>query len=249
MDRSIDICARGNGMEEYRKLEENFSNLLGLKKRPVAVKFLAAPPAGVLKFNGAEPSGCSFWRLAAAGRTFYTVPSDHYNCAVGSHTHNIPLPPERAEELDQTLSFMTDIGYIKMEEVPGIPQLDTMPGAVVYSPLGEAPVDPDVVIFAGPAAQIMLLQEAAHRAGRTAQFPMLGRPTCTAIPAAMAKGAITSSGCVGNRVYTDLADGELYAMVPGRDLERVADELETISSANAKLHEYHRSRRQEISTQ
>ena len=32
-------------------------------------------------------------------------------------------------------------------------------------------------------------------------------------------------------------------------MERVADELETIVSANAKLHEYHRSRRHEISTQ
>src|ERR1700752_2574731 len=152
-----------------------------------------------------------------------------------------------ARERSRADSLFHD-GYIKMEEVPGIPQLARGPGAVVYSPLGEAPGDPDVVIFAGPAAQIMLLQEAAHRAGRTAQFPMLGRPTCMAIPAAMAKGAITSSGCVGNRVYTDLPDGELYAMVPGRDLERVADELETIASANAKLHEYHRSRRTELST-
>ena len=236
-------------MNEYRGLETKISRSLRLKKRPVAVRFLDAPPSGVPKFEGAEPSGCSFWRIAAAGKTFYTVPADHYNCAVGSHTHNIPLPPERSQELEQTLSFMTDIGYIKMEEVPAIPQLAKMPGAVVYSPLGDAPVAPDVVIFAGPAAQIMLLQEAAHRAGRTAQFPMLGRPTCMAIPAAMAKGAVTSSGCIGNRVYTDLADGELYSMVPGKDLERVADELETIASANAKLHEYHSSRRQEISTQ
>jgi uncharacterized protein (DUF169 family) len=235
-------------MSQYSSVETKISKSLGLKKRPVAVKFLETPPKGVTKLEGAQPSGCSFWRIAAAGKTFYTVPSDHYNCAVGSHTHNIPLPPDRAKELEQTLSFMTDIGYIKMEEVPGIPQLAKTPGAVVYSPLGETPVDPDVVIFAGPAAQIMLLQEATHRAGRTAQFPMLGRPTCMAIPAAMAKGAVTSSGCVGNRVYTDLADGELYSMVPGKDLERVADELETIASANAKLHEYHRSRRQEIST-
>jgi uncharacterized protein (DUF169 family) len=236
-------------MNEYRGLETKISRSLRLKKRPVAVRFLDAPPSGVPKFEGAEPSGCSFWRIAAAGKTFYTVPADHYNCAVGSHTHNIPLPPERAKELDQTISFMTDIGYIKMEEVPGIPQLARMPAAVVYSPLGEAPVDPDVVIFAAPAAQIKLLQEAAQRAGRAAHFPMLGRPTCMAIPAAMANGAIISSGCIGNRVYTDLAEGELYAMVPGRDVERIADELETIASANAKLHEYHSSRRQEISTQ
>ena len=235
-------------MNQYSSVETKISKSLGLKRRPVAVKFLENPPKGVTKFEGAEPSGCSFWRIAAAGKIFYTVPSDHYNCAVGSHTHNIPLPPERAKELEQTLSFMTDIGYIKMEEVPGIPQLAKTPGAVVYSPLGETPVDPDVVIFAGLAAQVMLLEEAAHRAGRMAQFPMLGRPTCMAIPAAMAKGAVTSSGCIGNRVYTDLADGEMYSMVPGKDLDRVADELETIASANAKLHEYHRSRRQEIST-
>ena len=236
-------------MNQYSNVETKISKSLGLKKRPVAVKFLDTPPEDVSKFDGAQPSGCRFWRIAAAGNTFYTVPSDHYNCAVGSHTHNIPLPPERAKELDQSISFMTDIGYIKMEDVPGIPQLAKMPGAVVYSPLGETQVDPDVVIFAGPAAQIMLLQEAAHRAGRTAQFPMLGRPTCMAIPAAMAKGVITSSGCIGNRVYTDLADGELYAMVRGEDLEPIAHELDTIASANAKLHEYHRSRRQEISTQ
>ena len=236
-------------MNEYRSVETKFSDSLGLKKRPVAVRFLDAPPSGVPKFEGAEPSGCSFWRIAAAGKTFYTVPADHYNCAVGSHTHNIPLPPERAKELDQTISFMTDIGYIKMEEVPGIPQLARMPAAVVYSPLGEAPVDPDVVIFSAPAAQIMLLQEAAQRGGCAAQFPVLGRPTCMAIPAAMAKGAIISSGCIGNRVYTDLAEGELYAMVPGKDVERIADELETAASANAKLQEYHRSRRLEISTQ
>ena len=235
-------------MSQYSSVETKISKSLGLKKRPVAVKFLETPPNGVTKFEGAEPSGCSFWRIAAAGKIFYTVPSDHYNCAVGSHTHNIPLPPERAKDLEQTLSFMTEIGYIKMEEVPGIPQLAKMPGAVVYSPLGDATVDPDVVIFAGQAAQIMLLQEAAHRAGRTAQFPMLGRPTCMAIPTAMAKGSVTSSGCIGNRVYTDLDDGELYSIVPGKDLERVADELETIASANAKLHEYHRFRRLEIST-
>ena len=236
-------------MNEYRSVETKISKALGLRTRPVAVKFLANPPAGVAKFEGAEPSGCSFWRLAAAGKTFYTVASDHYNCAVGSHTHNIALPPERAKELEQTLSFMTGLGYIRMEEVPAIPRLPETPGAVVYSPLGDAPVDPDVVIFAGAAAPIMLLQEAAQRAGSAAQFPLLGRPTCMALPAALTHGAVTSSGCIGNRVYTDLGEGELYSVVRGKDVRRIADEMETITSANAKLSEYHRSRRQEIATQ
>jgi uncharacterized protein (DUF169 family) len=70
-----------------------------------------------------------------------------------------------------------------------------------------------------------------------------------ALPAALAHGAVTSSGCIGNRVYTDLAEGELYSVVRGKDVRRIADEMETITSANAKLSEYHRARRQEIATQ
>jgi len=152
-------------MIDYHDLEQRLSEALGLGRRPVAVTFRDAPPTGVARFAGSEPSGCSFWRLAAAGRAFYTVPSDHYNCALGSHTHSIPLPAERAQELEQTLSFMTGIGYIKMEEVPGIPRLSATPGAVVYAPLGDSPVDPDVVLFMGRPGRLMLLQEAAQRAG------------------------------------------------------------------------------------
>ena len=228
---------------DYHTLEEQITKPLGLRQRPVAVKFLEAAPTGIEKFRGTEPSGCSFWRLAAAGRTFYTVPSDHYNCPIGSYTHNISLPPERAKELEQTLGLMAQIGYVKMEEVPAIPQLAKAPGAVVYAPLGDNPMEPDVVLFAGIASKIMLLQEAALRAGCAAAIPMLGRPTCMALPAAMARGSVVSSGCIGNRVHTDLGEGELYVVIPGKDLLRVAAEVETISSANAQLSQYHQSRR------
>ena len=61
----------------------------------MAVTFLDTQPEGIEKFSGTEPAGCSFWRLAAAGRAFYTVPADHFNCAVGAYTHNVRLPPER----------------------------------------------------------------------------------------------------------------------------------------------------------
>jgi uncharacterized protein (DUF169 family) len=235
-------------MTDYKSIERQFSEALGLERRPVAVAFLKTPPAGVAKFEGTMPSGCSFWRLAAEGRTFYTVPGDHYNCPIGSYTHNIALPPERAPELEQTLSLMGSLGYVKMEEVPGIPRLPEPPGAVVYAPLGETPVEPDVAIFAGRPARLMLLGEAALRAGVSANAPLLPRPTCMALPAALAQGVVTSAGCIGNRVYTDLGEDELYAVVPGRDLARVADELETIATANAQLAEYHRGRRQTLAT-
>ncbi len=102
----------------------------------MAVTFLDAEPSGVSKFSGTEPAGCSFWRLAAAGGTFYTVPADHFNCAVGAYTHNIQLPPERVQETETTLGMMFNLGYVRPEEVPGIPRLEKEPKAVVFAPLG-----------------------------------------------------------------------------------------------------------------
>jgi len=125
---------------------------VSLSRRPVGVAFLDVSPAQVPKLAGSEPSGCSFWRLAAEGRVFYTVPADHFNCAVGSYTHNIPLALERAGETEQTLDMMFSAGYIKPEEVPGIRRLPVTPGAIVYAPLGEMPVEPSVVLFACRAA-------------------------------------------------------------------------------------------------
>ncbi len=152
-------------MTDYSNLEKQLSEALRLERRPVAVTFLETPPSGVSKFAGTVPSGCTFWRLAAEGRTFYTVPVDHYNCPIGSHTHNIPLPEERAWELDQALRLMTGVGYIKMEEIPGIYRLPQTPGVVIYAPLGDTPVDPDVVVVAGRPGRVMLLEEAAGAAG------------------------------------------------------------------------------------
>jgi uncharacterized protein (DUF169 family) len=235
-------------MPNYRTVERQLIGALSLPRRPVAVAFRSSPPPGIAKFGGTEPSGCSFWRLAGE-RTFFTVPADHHNCPIGSYTHNIPLPPERAAELPQTLSLMTELGYLKMEEVPGIARLPESPGVVIYAPLGDSPVDPDVVLVAGRPGRVMLLQEAAGRAGIAAPAPLLGRPTCMALPASLAQGVIASTGCVGNRVYTDLGEDELYVVIPGRDVARVAAEAQTIASANLKLSDYHRERRRALATE
>ena len=231
---------------DFRRLEQHFTAQLSLTHRPVAMAFLKAAPPGIEKFEGAQPSGCSFWALASGGRTFFTVAADHYNCAIGSHTHNIPLPADRAHELDDTLGFMAGIGYLRMEEVPGIPRLPETPDVVVYAPLADAPVDPDVVLFWGPPGRVMLLQEAATRAGVAAQVNLLGRPTCMAIPVALAHGTVASAGCIGNRVYTGLDESELYVAVPGRDLQRVADETATVIAANATLLSYHEGRKAQL---
>jgi uncharacterized protein (DUF169 family) len=93
----------------------------------------------------------------------------------------------------------------------------------------------------------MLVAEAATRAGEMSNLPLLGRPTCMAIPAAMGTGAVASAGCIGNRVYTEIGDDELYVMLRGSSLESIAGELETIESANRTLTGYHRDRKAQLS--
>ena len=235
-------------MASWKELEKQFVARLTMNRRPVAVTFLDAEPAEIEKFSGAEPAGCSFWRLAAAGRTFYTVPADHFNCAVGAYTHNVQLPPDRVQETETMLGMMFNLGYVRPEEVPGIPRLAKEPAAIVFAPLGDAPVAPSVVLFACRTASAMLLNEASIRAGAASTLPLLGRPSCMALPAAMVHGTVTSLACIGNRVYTGLGEGELYVVVPGPKLEAVSEALGIISTANTTLEEFARARHVSLST-
>ena len=56
-------------------------------------------------------------------------------------------PPERR--------LMVEIGYLRMEEVPGIPRWPSQPAAIVYARLGDMPVAPDVVIVAARAGMTL----------------------------------------------------------------------------------------------
>jgi len=235
-------------MTGWNELEKEFAARLALSQRPVAVTFLDAEPAGVPKFSGTEPAGCSFWRLAAAGGTFYTVPADHFNCAVGAYTHSIQLPPNRVQETETMLGMMFNLGYVRPEEVPGIPRLAKEPAAIVFAPLGDAPVAPSVVLFACKASAAMLLNEASIHAGATSSMPLLGRPSCMALPAALANGTVSTLGCIGNRVYTNLGADELYVVVPGAKLPAVSDALGIIITVNDSLEELARGRQASLST-
>ena len=230
------------------ELEKKISASLRFRRRPVAVTFLDSVPSGVEKFDGTEPSGCSFWRLAAGGRSFYTVPENHFNCAVGAYTHNIPLSPERQGETEQTLKMMFDLGYVKPEEVPQIPRLPKTPAAISYAPLGAVTSVPDVVLFACKPTVAMLLSEAAGGARVGTGTHTLGRPTCMALPATMQCGSIVSLGCMGNRVYTGLGDDEMYVVVRGRDVPAIAEALSMITEANAALNDYARGKRQQLAS-
>jgi uncharacterized protein (DUF169 family) len=214
-----------------------------LDRAPVAVAFLAAPPAGLPRVDRALPAGCSYWKHASDGHAFYTVAADHENCPIGAFTHGVTLAPAKAQELQGLVGTMIELQYLRRDEVAGIPHRTEPMACVAYAPLDRATFTPDVVIVRGNVRQIMIVAEAARAAGVFDGGAAMGRPACAMIPQAMrASAAVTSLGCIGNRVYTGLADDELYFTIPGGAAPEVFQKLDVVLTANTTLEAFHQQR-------
>ena len=225
-------------------LSDNLQHLLDTRTPPIAVAFRDKAPADVSRIETAQPAGCGYWRVAAEqGQVFFTEAADHFNCPIGAHTHNVSMPPEVGKQLEGLITTMVGLKYLKMADIPAIPQRAAPFGVAVYAPLAAAPCDPDVVLVRGNARQMMLLAEAAQASGTAGDGATLGRPTCAVLPQAIGTGKTASSfGCIGNRVYTGAADDEAYFAIPGPQLETVVSSLATIVNANQELEKFHRAR-------
>ena len=224
-------------------------SLLGLVKPPVAVAFSAEPPPGVARWSGGPmPASCSFWQRAMAGEAFYTLPADHLNCALGSYTHQIDLPADRAHELENTVHFMVAHRYLDLSELPGIPRLPVAPGAVAYAPVDQARFTPDVVVMAVKPGQAMMVCEAALKAGAgDAMASTLGRPSCALLPLVHTSGRTALTfGCKGNRTFTGTPDEELYVAVPGAAWSKVVEKLAEVLEANAVMSDYYAAQKEKF---
>jgi len=232
---------------DARTAGRRMTELLHLASRPVAVTFTATAPAGVPRVDRAGPAGCAYWKQAAEGAVFYTEAADHYNCPVGSFTHGIALPPERARELEDVVGTMVGLHYIRMEEVGALPRRAEPFRLAVYAPLTETPTPPDVVLVRGRARQIMLVAEAARAAGIAGDGAAMGRPACAVIPQAFNTGRTALSlGCCGARAYLDVLtpDVALYA-VPGAILDAFTERVAALAKANSILTKFHEIRRRD----
>jgi uncharacterized protein (DUF169 family) len=218
--------------------------ILGLRRVPIGIGFLEAPPAALARWAGGPvAAGCVFWDRAMEGKSFYTLPADHWNCAVGTHTHRIALPAERAAELGATVSFMVETRYLDPSEVARIPSLDREPGSIAYAPAGSDAFPADVVLMAVTAAQTTLVYEAALRAGiARGSTAVVSRPSCGILPeAAKTELVVLSFGCRGNRTFTALGDDEMYVAVPGRRWEELADRLIEVQRSNLTIGNYYQA--------
>lgn len=228
-----------------QQLAELLTDSLQLETQPVAVRFVAEAPAGIASFEGEVPSACTLWRRAER-QTFYAGASAHFNCLVGAHTMGFDLPSVKSQELMGLIGEMQSNEYLDGAEVAHIP---TVPGAktgIVYGPLAESDEAPDVVLLWLAPYQAMLLQEATGGARWSEQsgVPTFGRPSCAAIPAAMAQGRSSQSlGCMGMRVFTDISRDRLLGVLPRILLERLPEELERVARSNEVMGQRYRGQK------
>jgi uncharacterized protein (DUF169 family) len=217
-------------LTELRSQAHELQFLLRLHAPPIGIAFRAddganaaprylsdPPPPTPDGRTGAAPAGCFFW-FQAVDKVFSTVADDHANCSVGSYTHGFKTLEEAAAKADTGALF--ESGWVTEADVPGIARVRERPGAIVYGPLADMPVRPDVVFLRLNAKQAMVLDDALGRV----RFE--GKPQCHVVAIAKEEGAVAVSvGCMLSRVRTGMSNNELTCAIPVSKLGEVIAKL------------------------
>ena len=226
----------------WKSLAENLSKALGLQHAPIGITFSQDAPEGVSRFEGDMPppsgdgrtgkvsAGCVFW-IKSEKQTFTTVPEDHFNCSVGSVTHGLKTLEEVMGNED--VQGILECEWVTPDEAMALPAVQERPNYITYGPLGDSPVDPDVILLRINAFQAMVIHDAYG------DMPIVGKPQCHIVPLAKEQGQIAmSTGCMLSRVRTGMSPDELTCTIPANRLAEVAERLETRRKANAAVSAY-----------
>ena len=234
-------------MTESGECAGRLTAALELTQPPVAVSLEDEIPAGIAAYDGVVPAGCVFWQEAAT-RSFATSARDHELCSIGEYTHHLsPDSTAHQSELQETLKAMSELDYVRPDEIAAIPVVQRNAKHVIYGPLAEFPVDPEVVLLFADGQQGLVMTEAVARVdGGTP--PAMGRPACAAIPQVINSGrAALSMGCCGARAYLDaLPDSLSMWALPADKLVEYCLQIEALASANKTLTMFHEGRRRDV---
>jgi uncharacterized protein (DUF169 family) len=227
---------------DWSALAGRLTEALELAAPPIAITFSDASPDGVAAFDepmpdpmpdgrtGRVPAGCVFW-MKATEATFSTVAADHRNCSVGSLTHGFTTLEEVAGNSD--VAALLDTGWVTLEVVPQIPVVTERPETIVYGPLAETPLDPDVVLIRVTGKQLMVLHDAVPT------MRLEGKPQCHIVAIAKERGEVAASvGCALSRVRTGMPAREMTCAIPGAQLGDVLDALATTTVADSAVATY-----------
>jgi uncharacterized protein (DUF169 family) len=212
---------------ELKAIAHQLTEDLDLAQPPIQVSYLDAPPVGVPEHPGGSPSVCTFF---SEGRksSFWVGMQGHEACEIGAFVLGMAPEGELGQRLMSTIGMMQKEGYLAPGDEGKIPRNAKAPKFVAYGPLGSLPMAPtNVLLFAKPKSA-MLAMEASNQT-----VPVNGRPMCAVVPT-LNNGApvAVSIGCIGSRVYTQMADDQMIVGIRGDFLSEFSRRLKTIRAAN-----------------
>lgn len=224
----------------YQQIADSLVSRLRLDGPVIALAFVAEVPPDVPVFEAEVPSACTLWRKAESS-VFYAPAEKHFNCPVGAMTMGFPLPDDVQKDLAGVVGKMCDCDYLSPTEAGEIPTVQGQKSGIVYGPLKDFPMEPDLVLMWLKPSQAMLFSEAVGGAAWTsASMSVLGRPACAALPAALAADrASFSLGCMGMRTFTEISEDRLLAAVPAGKVDEYLRSLESTVAANETMHAFY----------
>lgn len=229
-------------MTDWTKAADELNALLHLEEQPIGISWLDQAPDGIAAFDAPMPepaedgrtgrvaASCVFW-MRATDSSFSTVEADHGNCSVGLMTHGWKRMEEVASNSD--VAALLGSGWVTETVIPQIPTVSEKPGAMVYGPLGEAVVDPDVVLIRLNAKQMMVLSDALPG------LRVEGKPQCHILAIAKEGGEVAASvGCMLSRVRTGMRADEMTCAIPVGKVDEVVEALRATNEADSTVARY-----------
>lgn len=228
-------------MSSWTSISEQLSKALVPFAPPLSITF-SAKTTSIDKFDspmapateegrtGRVPAGCVFW-IEGINRTFATLAEDHGNCSVGSFTHGLMDLNTAATKSD--VANLVGAKWVREEDFTSIAHVEERPQEIIYGPLADCEVDPDVILLRINAKSLMV----AHDSWPTLRIE--GKPQCHIVAIALEQRQLAASvGCILSRTRTKMGSDELTLAIPASLVESFIESLHETIEADSSVASY-----------
>ena len=230
------------------KINQEIASAFGLDISPIAMALVDNQPQGVETMEEEVPSFCTFWRMAEK-KSFYAPANKHYNCPIGAMVLGFEMPKEVQDQLGGLVKKMCECSYLSEDEPANIPTITEKKAGVVYGPLKDFPVAPQLILMWLKPSQAMIYNEVLGccKWSGSMDSMALGRPACAVIPTTLNKSPFGMSlGCTGMRTFTEVSDDHILATLNCAEIDSFLTSLQTTLSANKEMKEFYTDHKNKI---
>jgi uncharacterized protein (DUF169 family) len=223
---------------EWQRWGGQFTDLLGLRRLPVAVTYTDTPPAGASR---AKCRVCGALTAASRGEVI-DLSAENSTCPGGSqYLGLVPVPPERAPVLREFLIngeklFSCPTAIYRAMYLCQVKPPFGLAEHIVFSPLAQAALRPDIAVFVGNAQQAArLITLAFYEDGMPMECDPTGAQCRSVITYPLVTNKVNVSlGDITARRSEEYGDDELFVTLPYASLRSAVNSIPHSSAGTGK---------------